>query len=232
MGLGSLLPQGGDDDGRLLALVLPGYTLQCIDPRTPAIPHSGAPCMQPAGAVSASACSSPAPRAWQPPTQPPLKRSPLHAALLLPHAVASAGAHAPRTTIVLQWRLSPLYELSPGVALGTLLAQFETSVREQAQLELEEGGFEAAEEAAEEAAAAARRVAEYEPTTAPDPQYEPIIRTFTRVSGWARQRGCTWRRQGPCAVLGPAASGSRNTCRLCSHVYSPPSTPPPIPPAE
>lgn len=49
MGLGSMLPER--DPERLLALVVPGFTLQCIDPRTRAVPHSGAHC----------ACSSPAP---------------------------------------------------------------------------------------------------------------------------------------------------------------------------
>ncbi|KAL4451909.1 hypothetical protein ABPG75_007571 [Micractinium tetrahymenae] len=37
----NLLPEDIDDEG-LLALVIPGYTLQCIDPGTPAVPHSGA----------------------------------------------------------------------------------------------------------------------------------------------------------------------------------------------
>lgn len=39
VGVKALLPDGVAPD-RLLGLVIPGFTLQCIDPHTPAIPHS------------------------------------------------------------------------------------------------------------------------------------------------------------------------------------------------
>ena len=40
--LGPLLPPDAGPDS-LYGLVIPGYTLQCLDPATKAVPHSGMP---------------------------------------------------------------------------------------------------------------------------------------------------------------------------------------------
>lgn len=51
VGLKALLPSCAEDE--LLGVLIPGYTLQCIDPRTPAVPQSGE-VSGPAGAPSPS----------------------------------------------------------------------------------------------------------------------------------------------------------------------------------
>lgn len=65
---------------------------------------------------------------------PSSKRPPFGAPLAL-HAVSSADPYAQRATIVLQWRLSPLYQLRPGLARGSLLGQFEGSARDRTRQE-------------------------------------------------------------------------------------------------
>ena len=62
--LSDLLPRavGHDVHSALLALVIPGYTQQLLDPLTRAVPHSGAHCWAPTHVQEPATDSSPFPR--------------------------------------------------------------------------------------------------------------------------------------------------------------------------
>lgn len=87
-------------------------------------------------------------------------------------AVKSTGFVGPRTTIVLQWRLSPLYQLRPGLALGPLLDQFKVSVRERAHQERQER----AQQGHEAWACGAEEDIDWAPTIEPSRKYKLYIK--------------------------------------------------------
>lgn len=99
---------------------------------------------------------------------------PTHCILLPPlpsPCAVEADYSQPRATIVLQWRVSPEYEVHPGLMLGQLLDQFEVSVREQARARMRQEMQEAARRQAEELAA-------WKPTIEPAKKFKLSIQTM------------------------------------------------------